>query len=372
MMRRFLSGGVICVSLAVSVAGASQSEGAPKFPTEAVSPDRNLTASVDKVAAKPLFRDPVYDGAADPTIIWNPSAKKWYMFYTSRRANVPGLNGVSWVHGTKIGIATSDDGASWKYLGVANIRYKDAVSDATWWAPAVVEHDGVFHMLVSYVPGTFSDGWNHPREIVHCVSTDMVDWEYRSTLPLASHKVIDPGVLHLPGNRWRMWYKDEADDNSCHYADSTDLMTWSDGARVPGLSDDGGEAPLPFYWKGHYWLMRDITGGKHGLALYRSEDAMNWVRVDTLLQSPGTGPDDQAVGHHPEVILSNDRAYLFYFTHPGSAGGSAVEDSSRRSSIQVVELKYSAAGGVLNADRDSPTMIHLQPPADVESESKSG
>jgi hypothetical protein len=24
-----------------------------------------------KLAAKPLFRDPVYDGAADPTVIWN-------------------------------------------------------------------------------------------------------------------------------------------------------------------------------------------------------------------------------------------------------------------------------------------------------------
>jgi hypothetical protein len=32
------------------------------------------------LAAKPLFRDPVYDGAADPTIIWNKKEKKWFMF----------------------------------------------------------------------------------------------------------------------------------------------------------------------------------------------------------------------------------------------------------------------------------------------------
>ena len=65
----------------------------------------------DKVAAKPLYRDPIMDGASDPTIIWSSKDKKWFMFYTSRRANVPGLpGGVAWVHGTPIGIATSDNG----------------------------------------------------------------------------------------------------------------------------------------------------------------------------------------------------------------------------------------------------------------------
>src|SRR5258707_3490035 len=57
-----------------------------------------------RVASKPLYRDPVFDGAADPVIIWNPQMKKWWMFYTNRRANVPGLSGVTWVHGTPIGI----------------------------------------------------------------------------------------------------------------------------------------------------------------------------------------------------------------------------------------------------------------------------
>ena len=28
-----------------------------------------------KLASKPLFRDPVYDGAADPTVIWNRNEK---------------------------------------------------------------------------------------------------------------------------------------------------------------------------------------------------------------------------------------------------------------------------------------------------------
>ena len=45
------------------------------------------------------------------------------MFYTNRRANVEGLSGVTWVHGTKIGIAESrDEGASWTYVGTADIE----------------------------------------------------------------------------------------------------------------------------------------------------------------------------------------------------------------------------------------------------------
>jgi hypothetical protein len=324
-----------------------------------------------KLAPKPLYRDPVYDGAADPTIIYHPDDKKWYMFYTTRRANVPGLNGVAWVHGTPIGIATSDDGgATWTYLGQAKINYKDAVADPTWWAPAVVEHNGLYHMFLVYVPGTFADGWNHPRFIIHLTSKDLVNWDYQSTLPLAHPKVIDPGVLLLPDGTWRLWYKDEATGSSCDYADSEDLSTWTDHGKVPSLSDRGGEAPLAFHWQGHYWFLRDITGGAHGLALYRSDDALNWTRIGTLLQKPGTGKDDAAVGHHPEVILSGDRAYLFYFTHPDSTSASAVEGNARRSSIQVVEFHYDPATNTLTCDRNAPTYIDLQPPADPEENSK--
>ena len=41
----------------------------------------------------PLFRDPIYDGAADPTIIWNPKEKAWWIFYTNRRASATKICG---------------------------------------------------------------------------------------------------------------------------------------------------------------------------------------------------------------------------------------------------------------------------------------
>jgi len=335
------------------------------------SPSGKAAASLsppDKVAAKPLYRDPIMDGATDPTVIWSPKDKKWYMFYTSRRANVEGLTGgVAWVHGTPIGIATSDNGATWKYLRDANIIYPNAVTNKTYWAPAVVEHKGLFHMYLVYVPGIF-ENWSHPRYIIHLTSRDLVNWQYESTLPLSDPKVIDAGVLHLPDGTWRLWYKDEATGSSCNYADSTDLYHWTDHGRVPGLSDRGGEAPVAFHWQGHYWLFRDI--GRGGLALYRSDDAMDWTRVGTLLADRGTGPDDTGTGHHPDIILSGDRAYMFYFVQPGTSATPDGPPDNRRSSIQVVELKYDATNNVLTADRNAPTMINLQPPKDVETESK--
>ena len=64
----------------------------------------------------PLFRDPIYDCPTDPTVIWNEKEEQWYLLYTQRRAtDVP--IGVSWVHGTALGVATSRDGTKWLYRG---------------------------------------------------------------------------------------------------------------------------------------------------------------------------------------------------------------------------------------------------------------
>src|SRR4051812_3186339 len=45
-------------------------------------------------APKPLFADPVYDGAADPVIVWNKKEQKWFMLYTNRRATMTDTTGV--------------------------------------------------------------------------------------------------------------------------------------------------------------------------------------------------------------------------------------------------------------------------------------
>jgi hypothetical protein len=316
-----------------------------------------------KVAAKPLFRDPVYDGAADPTAIWNRAEKKWFMFYTNRRANLPTneVDGVTWVHGTKIGIAeSSDGGATWAYRGTAGIAYGG--EGMTHWAPEVIEHDGIYHMYLTFVPGIFTN-WQHPRDIIHLTSKDLLKWDYQSTLKLASDRVIDPCVLRLADGTWRMWYNNERDSKSIYYADSKDLDTWEDRGKVVEVSKRRGEGPKAFRWKDHYWLVVDIW---NGLGVYRSDDALTWAtQTDNLVDKPGKGADDGVKGGHPDVVVSGDRAYLFYFTHPGRTDprGPANGYEKRRSSIQVVELEY--RDGCLTCDRDKPTYIDLKPPAET-------
>jgi hypothetical protein len=325
------------------------------FSSQAAQTQEAEIGGAGQIADKPLFRDPIYDGAADPVLCWNRGEKKWFMFYTNRRANVPDTVGVSWVHGTPIGIAESSDaGATWKYRTTAKIGYQKGQD--TYWAPDVIEHEGTYHMYLTYVPGIFTD-WNASRDILHLTSRDLLEWQYQSTLKLSSDRVIDASVARLADGTWRMWYNNEVDRKSVYYADSEDLHDWHDRGKAVSAR---GEGPKVFRWKGYFWMVVDVW---NGLSVYRSEDASTWqLQRGNLLEEPGKGPDDQVKGGHPDVVVSGGRAYLFYFTHPGRRGPDARKDAyeQRRSSIQVVELEFEE--GRLACDRDRPTRILLRPP----------
>jgi hypothetical protein len=323
-------------------------------------PGAEPQAPAGKIAPKPLFRDPICDGAADPVLLWNPHVKRWWMFYTNRRANVPGLSGVAWVHGTKIGIAESADaGATWGYVGTAEIELPVEMGGAepTHWAPEIfTAPDGLHHMFLTVVPGVFED-WKHPRALVHLTSTDLRCWKNAAPLTLASDRVIDACVFRLPDGTWRLWYNNERDRKSIYYADSSDLKIWTDKGKA--VHDQPGEGPKVFRWKNAYWMITDVW---RGLAVYRSDDLLAWIRQPgpNLLQEPGKGIDDGVKGGHADIVVNNDRAFLFYFTHPGRTPGNEKKDSpdTRRSSILVVELHEQ--DGKLTCNRDEPTFIDLQ------------
>jgi hypothetical protein len=308
-----------------------------------------------KNADKPLFRDPVHDGAADPVVIWNKPEQKWFMYYTNRRANLERPEGVDWVHGTRIGIAESTDGgASWQYRDTCNINYRP-VSEYTHWAPEVIEHEGLYHMYLTYVPGVFTD-WGHPRWIVHLTSENGIDWDFESKLKLASEKVIDACVVQMPNGKWRMWYNNEAEGKTMYYADSPDLYNWTDKGRAGGKFR--GEGAKVFNWQNTWWMVIDAW---KGLAVYQSDDLENWNRQhENILQEPGTGEDDKVKGGHPDVLIQGDRAFIFYFTHPGRRA--EIPDSNeyekRRSSIQVTELLYE--DGKIVCQRNEPVKINLK------------
>lgn len=312
-------------------------------------------ALAQRVVARPLFDDPVYHGAADPVIIYNQQVKKWWMLYTNRRATLTDSTGVAWVHGTRIGIAESTDGRVWIYKDTANINYRPDAG-YTFWAPDVIGHDGIYHMYLTYVPGIFQD-WNHPRTIVHLTSRDLVNWQYESTLPLVNEKVIDASVFRLPDGSWRMWYNNERDGKSIYYADSRDLYNWTDKGKAIAAR---GEGPKTFRWHDKYFMIVDAW---KGMEVYSSTDLLAWTRQPArILEEPGTGIDDQAMGGHGDVVVNDGRAYIYYFTHPGRrkdkpAPRNSFED--KRSVIQVAELKYT--NGEITCDRNQAVMIRLKP-----------
>jgi hypothetical protein len=305
------------------------------------------------IAPKPLFDDPVYHGAADPVIIYNKGKKKWWMLYTNRRASINDST-VQWVHGTRIGIAESKDGIKWNYIDTCNINYHPD-EGYTHWAPDVIEHNDTFHMYLTYVPGTFKD-WNHTRVIVHLTSSDLKNWNYQSTLKLINEKVIDASVFKVNDSLWRMWYNNEKDGKSIYYADSRDLYNWTDKGKAITAR---GEGPKTFYWKSKYFMIVDIW---KGMEIYFSDDLLKWTKqANRILEKPGKGKDDQAIGGHCDVVVNNGRAFVYYFTHPGRQKDKPAAKGSfddKRSVIQVAELKY--VNGEIVCDRDEAVKIKLE------------
>tara|TARA_Y100000766_G_scaffold79525_1_gene67619 strand:+ start:804 stop:1799 length:996 start_codon:yes stop_codon:yes gene_type:complete len=305
------------------------------------------------IAPQPLYVDPIYDGAADPSIVHDKANQRWLMFYTNRRANNNELEGVTWVHGTPVGIAASSDGRNWRYLQDAS--FSMPLDVPTLWAPEVFVHNNTFHMYLTLVPGIFND-WQHPRSIGHFTSSDLLHWEYQSILSLNSSKVIDADVIAVPGGGFRLFYNDEPDGKSIYYADSNNLYDWVDRGKAALASR--GEGPVVFNWQNQYWMIVDAW---RGLAVYHSVDLNTWQQQEGyLLAEPGLGRDDANIGQHPEVVFINDRAYLFYFTHPGQLDGKPDNSrhAARRSVIQVTELQLQ--NNKLVTDRNKPVSIDWQ------------
>ncbi len=289
----------------------------------------------NKIATKPVYDDPIYHGAADPVVIYNKQKKCWFMLYTNRRASLVDST-VQWVHGTRIGIAQSNDGLHWKYVDTANINYR-LHNGYTHWAPDVIEQNGIYQMYLTYVPGTFSN-WKQPRYLVHLTSADLVNWQYQSVVPLVNDKVIDASVFKINDTLYRMWYNNEKDGKSIYYADSKDLYTWHDKGKAIAAR---GEGPKVFYFKNKYFMIIDAW---KGMEVFSSNDLLQWKKQkNRILETPGNGKDDAAIGGHCDVVVNKNKAFIYYFTHPGHSKANPAPKGSyddKRSVIQIAELQY--------------------------------
>lgn len=311
---------------------------------------RQVPAPSPAVPDAPLLADPIYNGSTDPTIVYNRDAGQWWMFYTQRRSNDTAGGGVAWVHGSAIGIATSDDGGvSWLYRGVAQ-GLDFEVGHNTYWAPEVVWHDGTYHMYLGYITGIPNAWPGFQRHIVHYTSTDLWNWRFGSVLELSSDYVIDPCIWPLPGNpaTWRMWYKDEHNHSHIYAADSLDLRNWH--VVGPVLTNRGQEGPNVFSFAGSFWMVTDPDAT--GLLVYRSDDLQTWTQqASGILATPGTRPQDDAPGHHCFLLSQGQQAYIVYFTE--------FSEATPAEYVQVAPL--AVINGQLTADRDTPFTMAWQP-----------
>lgn len=315
-------------------------------------------------APAPLFRDPVTDGAADPVVIWNTIEKSWWMLYTQRRANQETAD-VAYCYGNAIGIASSSDhGKSWVYRGTLNLEFERGHN--TFWAPDVVYHEGVYHMFVSYIPGV-RNHWSGEARMVHMTSANLWDWKFEGFVKLSSGDVIDASLFRLDNGKWRIWYKDSTRGSITMTAESDDLENWTVFDK-PAIGGGAHEGPKVFRFGGWYWMLTDEWAG---MRVYRSDDCNRWEKQDRILSGPSKRPDDKPSGAHGDVVVVGEKAYVFYFTHPGRQSHTKADLGPngvlpyelRRSSIQVAELLIQD-GKLITCDRDKDFDFRL-PDLDV-------
>ncbi len=313
----------------------------------------------------PLFTDPLHHAPTDPVVVEAPDGT-WRMLYTQRRAGdlSPGWG---WVHGTDIGVASSDDGGrTWTYLGVVD-GLDHAEGRNTLWAPEVVRVADEYHLFLSHVPGVHAT-WGGSRSITHHTSPDLETWTFRGELPLSSDRVIDACLHDLPDGGHRLWYKDEAKGSQQWSVDSPDLRTWSTPQQV--ITSPPGEGANVFRLGGWFWLLVDEWRGQ---GVYRSADLETWEREGVVLEEPGRRRWDAGTGRHADVVVGttadgDEVAWVFYFTHrvePGPDNRMTTDEldadgipAAHRTDVQVAQAHV--VDGHLVCDRDGAVDLDLR------------
>lgn len=312
-----------------------------------------------QTAPAPLFRDPITDGAADPVLVWNRKEKSWWMLYTQRRANSETAD-VAYCYGNAIGIASSEEGKSWNYRGTLDLAFEKGHN--TYWAPDIVFYKGKYHLFVTYIRGVYSH-WDGKPKMAHYTSKDLWSWKFEDFPVLPFDNVIDPTLFQMPNGNWRMWYKGP---NSLTYmAESKNLKKWYSVTNEAVIKGDPHEGEKVFRFGESYWMLTDEWTG---MRVYKSGDLDHWEKQGKILDKAGKRPDDTPTGAHGDVVVLGDKAYVFYFTHPGRKSHAAAElrkdgvlpYEQRRSSIQVAELVVK--NGTLICIRDEPFDFRLSDP----------
>jgi hypothetical protein len=294
-----------------------------------------------------VYRDPVYDGATDPTVVIADGV--WWMFYTQRRATHPDPGpGVAWVHGSRIGVAQSADGLDWTCAGTlepdaGGLALRPGpppdMVEVTHWAPEVIHDGSRWRMYLTEIDG-IPDRWpGFARTITEYVSEDLREWTRRGPLSLSSDRVIDAAVAGCPDRLWRLWFKDEAAGSVTKVAASADLRTWHvEGVAIGGRPHEG---PSAFELGGTWWMIVDEW---RGMGVYRSPDAVTWARqgaADAVILGAGDVPGP-GFGHHGAAVREGDRVWFYYFGRPALAASEVDLHLASEVDLEAAEERRSA------------------------------
>jgi hypothetical protein len=118
----------------------------------------------------------------------------------------------------------------------------------------------------------------------------------------------------------------------------------------PEITDCPHEGPNVFELGGVKWMITDFWSG---LGVYSSKDYTKWTRQEeNILSEPGIRALDNAMGHHADVVVIDEEAYIFYFCHPHESlkKDCQAEGNEALTVIQVARL--TTDGEKLYCDRN--------------------
>lgn len=165
-------------------------------------------------------------------------------------------------------------------------------------------------------------------------SKNLIDWEFKG------YATFDgvPGEKDMPVTFWAPGVIRRGD--TLHM-----FVTYKDNAEPP--------------WGGKGVIRHNIapvSDPHKGLSVYRSQDGITWKQSRTILENPGTGPQDGSLGRHPSVLVRDGRAFLFYHVEPERPYPTPPAEKRtiqmKKSVLQVAELRI--LDGQLVCDRDDP------------------
>jgi hypothetical protein len=108
-----------------------------------------------------------------------------------------------------------------------------------------------------------------------------------------------------------------------------------------------------------------LTDEWQGMRVYRSNDLEHWEKQGLILDTASSRTDDTPSGAHGDVVVIGDRAYVFYFTHPGRSKHFEVKPdpdgqlfyTNHRTTIQAAPLEV--INGTLVSNREKPFDFYL-------------